>query len=336
MRWGAFILACFAVCGGAVAGQDHADSPAWVFRAESLMLWQSAPQSQPLFDTWDPFVAEVTGPALDANQIPPGLAAGPKFTLIRAGEEGYGWEAAWFRVQSFTGTRALPVTDAGYAIAEGTTIYGNEFVDLDSVAASSSSALQSFEWLARLPSWTDRLMWTTGFRWVEWRDSLVIGDVYRDVLNSEQFFDRYDTSTINSLYGLQVGADAAVWRPNDRFHVDGVGKAGVYGNNARQSSAYTTDGLGATESVSIATSTGRAAFVGEVGATAVWQVTDRFAARVGYTAYWLGGVAAAARQLPNQELVVNPPPDPPTVAGVTDTGSSVFLHGITLGLEAWW
>lgn len=336
MRWAIGVVVCLSLCGGTASAGDAGLGQAWVFRAESLMLWKTDPQSQPLFDGWDPAAGIVTGPALNADQLHSGVAAGPKFTLMRLDNEGHGWEAAWFRVQSFTGSRQLPPTDAGYAIADGTSLYGNQFVDLDAVAVESASAIQSFEWLARLPSGMERLVWTTGFRWVEWRDHIVIGDTYRDLITTEEFFDRYDTSTINSLYGLQIGADAVVWRPNRRFHVDGLAKAGVYGNNARQSSAYTTDGLGSAETLSVATATARAAFVGEVGVAAVWQITDRVAARLGYTGYWLGGIASATRQLPSQDLVINPPPDPPTVRGVTDTGSSVFVQGITLGLETWW
>lgn len=336
MRFAVAFLVCIAFAAGVAKGDAAADGQAWVFRAESLMLWKSDPHAQPLFDSWDPVSGSVTGPALDASQLQTGMAAGPKLTLMRTADDGCGWEAAWFRAQSFTGSQRLSPTDAGYAVAEGTSLYGNDFVDLDAVAVESSSAIQSFEWLARLPSWTNRLIWTTGFRWLEWRDRVVIGDTYRDLITSEAFFDRYDTSTINSLYGLQIGADAVVWRPSSRFRVDGVAKAGVYGNNARQSSAYTTDGLGVAETLSVATAMARTAFVGEVGVTAVWQVTDRFAARLGYTGYWLGGIASATRQLPIQDLVINPPPDPPTVRGATDTGSSVFVQGITLGLETWW
>ena len=48
-------------------------------------------------------------------------------------------------------------------------------------------------------------------------------------------------------------------------------------------------------------------------------------------ALWLGGLATASGQLPEQTLVDGQP-----TSGATNTGGSVFLQGISLGLEAIW
>lgn len=315
-------------------GQPIDESAAWIVRADALLLWRTAPHAQPLFDTWDPGTSTATGPALNTDQLGSGMAAGPRISLLRQETDRVGWELAWFRVESFAGKQSLPTSVGGYAIARETSIYGNTWDGLDSVETRLSSSIQSLEVLGRLPSQAGRLHWTAGFRWVEWQENLGIVTPYTGESAPgvfEEFVDLYGTSTINSLYGMQLGADAAIWRPGNHFRVDGLAKAGLYGNNARQTSQYVTNDPDFPFAGSVATSTGRLAFVGEVGATAVWQMTDRVAARVGWMALWLGGLATASGQLPEQTLVDGQP-----TSGATNTGGSVFLQGISLGLEAIW
>jgi hypothetical protein len=64
----------------------------------------------------------------------------------------------------------------------------------------------------------------------------------------------------------------------------------------------------------------------------VWQVNDWLALRTGWVAFWLGGLALAPNQLDQQCLICEDKP----VTQATDTGGSVFINGLTLGLEARW
>jgi hypothetical protein len=125
------------------------------------------------------------------------------------------------------------------------------------------------------------------------------------------------------------GGRKSAWRPGGRFWVEGLRKAGVYDNNAGQSTFLSLDGQ---QFVGGATSTARAAFVGELGATGVWQITGWLALRTGWVIFWLGGLAPGPDQLGEQCLVCEDIP----LSQATNTGGSVFLPGVTLGLEARW
>ena len=81
----------------------------------------------------------------------------------------------------------------------------------------------------------------------------------------------------------------------------------------------------------LGTNVGQVAFVGELGATGVYDLNDIWSLRAGYAIFWLGGLALAPNQLNAQKLC----PDKP-VSGATDTGGSVVVQGITLGLEGRW
>jgi len=316
----------------ASAALAPAESTIWTARVDALLLWRNAPESRPLYDFWDPITSTPTGQALNASQFNSGMAAGPRFTILHETQDGYGWEIGYFRVQAFESMKELPYAFEGYANAEGTNIFGNAYAELDQVAGKLTSTIQSFEVLARLPS-NDWLTWTAGFRWVEWRENLQLVDTYSyDPTDpSQTFFNAYKTSTINSLYGLQLGAEAAIWKPSASFRIDGVAKAGVYGNNAVQASESVTDDPYFPFSGNVTTSMARTAFVGEIGATATWQMTHHIAARAGYNAFWLGGLATAQNQLSGQTLA-----EGEQITGSTDTGGSVVLQGITLGLEGRW
>jgi hypothetical protein len=77
-----------------------------------------------------------------------------------------------------------------------------------------------------------------------------------------------------------------------------------------------------------AASDNHAAFVGELGFTAVYQLSPHWSLRAGYQMLWLEGVAVAAEQVPAIDLLAG-------LAAVDTTGSP-FYHGANVGLEFVW
>jgi hypothetical protein len=77
----------------------------------------------------------------------------------------------------------------------------------------------------------------------------------------------------------------------------------------------------------------QASFFGEVGANATVELTNWLSWRVGYTLFWLSGVATPANQL---SVVTLDPGTGTTVANGINTSGSVLLHGVTTGVEARW
>jgi hypothetical protein len=306
------------------------DDPVWSGRTEALLLWRSAPQGLPLFNSLSQG-GVVQGPALNAADFATGMAAGPRFTVFRhTGDDG-AIEFNFLRVQSFTGTRTLSPRDGGYQLSDlDQGIFCCPTVDpFTSISGGLSSSLQSFELNRRLPT-DGRLQWLAGFRWVQWNEQIGIDGIYAfDGVSTQA----YSTSTSNDLYGLQIGADSILYGLGGPFRIEGIGKSGVFYNRAVQGSAkaYSGDEFVPAYTLTNRSSVDRVAFVGEVGATAVYDLSDRITLRAGYAAFWLGGLALGSNQFEGQCLC---PLDP--IIASTNTGGSVFVHGLSLGLEGRW
>jgi hypothetical protein len=299
--------------------------PCWTGRAESLLLWRDGADGVPLFQPFDGGAGATVAP-IDAGGFASDMAAGPRFTLFRHTGDLGAIEFNYFNVQDFNASQAGTSPFPGsYLFADGVLCCA-PFVLFEDVSATLSSEFQSFELNRRFPT-DGRLQWLMGFRWVEWNDTLGIAG--NSFLSPQPV--TIDTAAANDLYGLQVGFDSFLWRSGRRFWIEGLGKAGLYYNDARQFTAVSSDLL--TPAVAGGgTDTGRAAFVGELGVTGVWQITDRLALRTGWTAFWLAGLALAPNQLDRQCLICEDKP----ITQSTDTGGSVFVNGLTLGLEARW
>lgn len=292
--------------------------PLWSGRAEALLLWRQSPQGLVLFEN------AAGGTALDAGQLGSGLAAGPRLTLFRhTGDDG-AIEFNFLRVQTFEAVRQLPSSTEGYFQTSHGIYCCPSDIPANDVAANYSSGLQSFELNRRFPT-DGGWQWLTGFRWVEWREAIGIGTSFADGL----ILEGYQTSTFNDLYGWQAGADSILYGLGGPFRIEGLGKAGVYYNNAVQTSVRTTTATEPPSALAVSSTIGQAAFVGEVGLTAVYDIYDWLSVRAGYAAFWLGGIAQAPNQLVAQELCPGQ-----SITGRTDTGGSVWVQGITIGLEA--
>ena len=299
------------------------EDPLWSGRTEALLLWRDNPQGLGLFNNAP---SAGGGSALNAADFGSGMAAGPRFTLFRhTGDQG-AIEFNYLRVQSFTASEQLPTTSGGYRETTHGIFCCPSNTPLNTAGGTLASSLQSFELNRRFPT-DGGWQWLTGFRWVQWNEQL---DLSSTTIGND--IDRYATDTFNDLYGWQAGADSILLGLGGPWRLEGLGKAGVYYNQAAQRSAWsTTDGGISPQSLAVGTDVGRVAFVGELGLTGVYDITDWLSVRAGYAIFWLGGIATAPNQLDAQVLC-------PTeaVRGATDTAGSVVVQGITLGLEGRW
>ncbi len=305
-------------------GQD----PVWTGRADALLLWRDAPQSQPLFDFVNPETLDPAGTALDAADFQSGMASGPRFALFRHTGDMGAIEFNYLRVQSFTASQTLPLEQFGYYDAQPRGLYccGTD-IPRDAATGTLSSSLQSAEVNRRFPT-DGRLGWLMGFRWVEWNDSLGLASL--TTLANPPFTNSYLTRTSNDLYGMQIGADSILYGLGRPFRVEGIGKAGIFYNDARQTSRYTTT-EGSEQTLAVSTSVGQAAFVGELGVTGIYDITDRISIRAGYAIFWLGSLALAPAQFDANKLCPETP-----IQGATNTAGSVVVQGLSLGLEGRW
>lgn len=293
----------------------------WTGRADALLLWRNAPQAYPL-------AVQTAGtgyPTFNANQLESTPAAGPRFQIFRTDSCGRTWEWAYLRGFNFRSQRVLPSLGTNSYVTEE--IFGNSSLPFDKAFVNLGSGLQTFEMNYRFPTqraW--RLL--AGFRWLEWREAFS--------MQTNDFgtpaSDVYQTNVFNSLYGGQIGADVLLltlpW-----LKVDSVIKAGAYYNNAVQRSALTATSGGTTQTLSVAVDQDPAScgFVGELELNAAIPLTNRIDIRIGYEGLWLASIAQPTDQLAGQQIVIGQP-----AAGTLDTGGSVVVQGVSLGLEGRW
>ena len=102
----------------------------------------------------------------------------------------------------------------------------------------------------------------------------------------------WTTRTVNNLFGVQIGVDGKLWELG-RLSLDGQIKAGVFDNNAKQTTAVSM----AKQLYTAQATTNAAAFVSEAALQAKYQLAKGLAFKLGYEALWLDGVALAPGQI---------------------------------------
>jgi hypothetical protein len=298
-------------------GRPCRDCPTWAIQVDALMLWQNAIPSRPLY-----LDSSTRATALDANDLQTPVTIDPRYAILYHADDCRSLEVNYFNLWGLEGRAVAAPTTGGY---EMNNLAGLNFTDLDTAEASSQASIKSLEFNLRRRGWGD-VEWLTGFRWMEWNQSLLMSDTYSTPAAGS---DLIGVGTVNNLYGWQWGGDMMLWNRGDRLRVNGIAKAGVYYNHqAGQVTSYTTDRALPTV---IGDADDTVAFVGETGIMASYSLTNWLAVRLGYTFFWLGGVATPADQLDN--TIVDPSLTPE--AKVSPYGS-VFLQGVQTGVEARW
>ncbi|MBN2580397.1 MAG: hypothetical protein JXB10_15545 [Pirellulales bacterium] len=158
----------------------------------------------------------------------------------------------------------------------------------------------------------DRLSLLAGFRWVNLHENLVgtgiVGGMGTEFL---------DINVDNHLYGGQIGMDVSLLDFDGPFRIDGVLKAGVFGNYTDQAAIVGGRNYGDKRD--------HTAFLGEINLVAVYEITPNILLRGGYQVLWLEGVALAGDQPATLDLNSND--------FQPDTRGSLFYHGAFAGLE---
>ena len=319
-----------AVFHGDACGIRHC--PKWVLQADALFLWQNNIASRPLY------LSSATGTTvLDSNDISPSVGVGPRLALLRNFDTCSAFEANYFIVQSLTGSATLPTTVRGYEQAD---LNGLIYNDINDVAVTTDSQIQSLELNYRRRRGFATFL--AGFRYVEWMSTMQINDNFTSippvVAPSFNGTDAFTTTTGNELYGGQLGCDLMLWNRGQRIRVNGVGKAGVFFNQAFQRSNVTTTAPAGSPgftpiNTTMSQSIQQTSFFGELGGNATVDLTNWLSWRVGYNVFWLSGVATPANQL--SVATVDPGTGNVATNGINTSGS-VLLHGVNTGVEARW
>ena len=164
-----------------------------------------------------------------ARLLPPDRAS----DLIRHGDDGYDLELSYFQIGGWNSNSTVdPVDPEDWhwltMRCPGGFLQANQKPG-QGMAWDYSSQLYNAEFNVR---WNPscRVTMLAGFRWVNLGEKLV-GALDPPTICREPPF--WNTTTINNLYGLQVGSDWKIWE-RGRFSIDGLAKAGIYDDNAEE------------------------------------------------------------------------------------------------------
>ena len=290
----------------------------WTARLDAVFMWRNAPYGRGLVE---PNGGGAT--VLDANQLESTMAAGPRIQLFHRIGCGSGIEFGYLRAFNFRSQRSLTGAGSIYGPANLFNVppTGNPFQD---ASINLGSGVQTFEVNSRTDMAHGNVQFICGLRWLEWRESFTMDTT--GAIPTRQF--NYDSRTMNSLYGGQIGIDALLYS-NNWLRVESVLKGGAFYNLAVSQNTYTTSETPADNFDTRTTaSPDLASFVGELGFTGVVPLTNCLDFRFGYLAYWLEGIAQPTRQL---SLPVSTTGEPLVL-----TNGGTVLQAVTLGLEGRW
>jgi hypothetical protein len=265
---------------------------------------------------------------LNANDLQQGFAGGPKLDLIRHGDNGYDLELSYFQIDGWNDYRSIGPTPDDWLVmrAPGNFFQTQDWKYTQMMAWDYSSRLYNAEFNVRR-NISDCLTLLAGFRWANLSEELqgTLPELPGTLPDRREPF--WDTSVRNNLYGFQIGADGKLFE-RGRFSIDGLVKAGIFLNNAVETTAVSIDRTMYWESASA----NQVACLGELDLQCKYQVTQKLLLKLGYEAMWLQGVALAPGQISDTYCYYSSTQTYVQALGV-NCGAGVFYHGATAGLE---
>lgn len=290
------------------------NTPKFYFVGEALWLHLNQTSAFPVVQNQNTLATALNTNALNfGTRAGPRLTVGYRFSQCGTAELSYFGLQDWHASAAARGNNNLTLPgDLGPATDD---FFGANVMQVNSAARLNNVEANYWHQTSR-----SRLSLLAGFRYFNFSDKFDITAV-----DSDTSISNYRTSTRNNLFGAQAGAR---WRAQRGiWGLEIVKKAGIYGNNASQST-YLGDFGNTVVLRNSHTNGGSTAFIAEIGVNGRMQLTNWLYFRGGYNLIWVDGIARAANQL-----------DFSNHAGSGTTlhdRSNLFLHGANLGLEARW
>lgn len=297
-----------------------------------------APTTIDFQNTQDIAALGTSGPiVLSTSDLRPGFDAGGRFTIGRRilgcyRLEGTYWGFFQWRdyaaVQDSSGAGGSgtlsTLLSGGFGNAAVAGLDNNSFVSIQQRTKMNSGELNLLYWIDMPPGPFDVSL-LVGGRYLELKDQFNLV-----AINALQE-NRLQASTLNPLWGIQVGL-AGDWLVAPRMWVNFTIKGGIATNEASLTTTYArTDTSSSTTTTTILTADqNRTTFFGDLSLTANFQVTPWLAAKIGYQALFLDGLAVAPDQIPtNENLLITGPAQ-------IDARSNAAIHGPVIGLMTNW
>jgi hypothetical protein len=253
-----------------------------------------------------------TTPSLAFDMVNCGLgtAVGPDITLSRClGSSCWEVEARYFQLDGWSNTHFFDAGPTGSVSVVG---YGTQ----------ATSQAQSLAYASRLYNVELNLRWNRceaipfllGFRTLELDERFYISS------QNPPLGIGADSRTNNSLYGLQIGTEPILWDRCGRFRLEGLLKAGVYGNRAHQCTRFPQTGSQLNSIANVPSFVGELGLIGNVSLNKSWSL------RAGYEIFWITNVALAPDQAATVQYSA-----PPT--GAMFDKATALYYGATASIE---
>jgi hypothetical protein len=302
-------------CGTESCRDDYC-RPLWSVSAGAIILHRSTPQPSTIVETYYP---PPTSTLLDASDFKFGWSTGTDIGVTRRVDKIDAIDAIDFRYFGVQDWQAdTSIVTGGYW--KFPNIHSGHYLD-SQIDTSYQSQLQSAELNVLRDSSCGRVTWIAGARWIGLDERM---DLMCRILPSGPPAHYY-FPTHNSLFGGQIGAAIKLWENGGPLYINCTSKAGLYGNAAANRCEIVDSG--GRYGVLSSDQRNQVAFVGDIGLTAVYQLTDHIAFQGGYQLLWIQGAAIAS----DQPAVANST----THDGIASNGG-VFYHGATANVTFTW
>jgi hypothetical protein len=242
--------------------------------------------------------SSTTGTAvLSANDLQQGFSGGPRVGLIRHDDDGYDLELSYFQIDGWNDYQSVGPIPHDWLVmrAPGGFLQTQDHFRSQVMAWDYASRLDNAELNVRWDPCA-RVTMLAGFRWVNlWED-------LQGTLPPQRKKPFWNANTTNDLYGFQIGANGKLFE-RGRFSIDAVVKAGIFDNDAEETTGVSIYRTPYSESAA----TNHAALLDEIDLACKYQVTQRLSLKLAYEAMCLQGVALAPGQIPETQSHITSP-----------------------------
>jgi hypothetical protein len=298
-------------CGDVVYGS--ACRSAWFASVDALILTRdNASNPQTVVQT------DSTGaPVLTTQDLNFGWDAGPRVFFGGFLTKHSGFEVGYFGIQG--GDATASATDPNNLdIPPPLSAVANDFDNANSMTLTYNWRINNAE-VNLFEDW-GHFQVLGGFRYFNLDEQFNIRTQDADGDVSD-----YHINSRNNLYGGQMGA--RFFYEGCKWGIGGTGKAGVYGNSARQRQTV-RDNDNTTLLRNARGDEGVTSFIGDLDLYATYKINDHWRVRGGYYLLWISDLALAPDQL---DFSFN------SASGTgLNTDGHAFFHGATVGIEAGW
>ncbi len=252
-----------------------------------------------------------TGDIDFSTAVGPSLLIGKTLCDCYAGEISYWGFNGWQESNQVSQFNNLDIPGPLVAVAD-------DFDNADTIIARTASRINNAE--INLVRSYGSLSLLGGFRYFNFEDRFNLTSI-----DNDGDVSNYRVKASNDLFGAQLGSRyTANWC---KWGLVIAGKAGVYGNDARQQQTVMDNGntfLLRDASASHA----KTSFIGETNLLLTRQLSSRLSLRGGYMCVWASDLAMAPSQLDFTDLA--------TSGTIIATSDNLFLHGAIAGAQFNW